>query len=78
MTPSGFLEVQSEFQNDDTSDFEFLYRFQRFDSDGILLEESSSSWRRAFAHGRDRFYLKSVAESTFAKDFRLVIRGSEK
>ena len=74
-TKSGFMEVQVELQNDDTSDFSMLYRFQWLDADGMLIEESSPVWRHAFAHGRDRFFLKGVSESVLAKDFRLVIRN---
>ena len=74
-TKSGFQEVQVEFQNDDTCDFGFLYRFQWLDSDGMLIEESIPVWKHKFAHGRDRFYLKGVSESVLAKDFRLVIRN---
>lgn len=74
-TKSGFAEAQVEFQNDDTCDFAFLYRFQWLDADGMLLEDSSPVWNHAFAHGRDKFFLKGVSESAQAKDFRLVIRN---
>ena len=74
-TKSGFLEVQVELQNDDTCDFSMLYRFQWLDADGFLIEESSPVWKHAFAHGRDKFYLRGVSESALAKDFRLVIRN---
>ena len=74
-TKSGFMEVQVELQNDDTCDFSMLYRFQWLDADGFLLGESSPVWKQAFAHGRDKFYLKGTSESVLAKDFRLVIRN---
>ena len=74
-TKSGFMEVQVELQNDDTCDFSMLYRFQWLDADGVLIEESSPVWKHAFAHGRDRFFLKGVSESVLAKDFRLVVRN---
>ena len=74
-TKSGFMEVQVELQNDDTCDFSMLYRFQWLDADGFLIEESSPVWKHAFAHGRDKFYLKGVSESVLAKDFRLVVRN---
>ena len=75
-TKSGFMEVQVELQNDDTCDFSMLYRFQWLDADGFLIGESSPVWKHAFAHGRDRFYLKGVSESVLAKVFRLVIRNT--
>ena len=74
-TKTGFLEAQVELQNDDTSDFSFQYRFQWLDADGFLIGESSPVWKHAFAHGRDKFYLRGVSESVQAKDFRLVIRN---
>lgn len=74
-TKSGFMEVQVELQNDDTCDFSMLYRFQWLDADGFLIEESSPVWKHAFAHGRDKFYLRGVSESVLAKDFRLVVRN---
>ena len=74
-TKSGFMEVQVELQNDDTCDFSMLYRFQWLDADGMLIEESSPVWKHAFAHGRDKFFLKGVSESVLAKDFRLVVRN---
>ena len=74
-TKSGFMEVQVELQNDDTCDFSMLYRFQWLDADGFLIGESSPVWKHAFAHGRDKFYLRGVSESVLAKDFRLVVRN---
>lgn len=74
-TKSGFMEVQVELQNDDTCDFSMLYRFQWLDADGFLIGESAPVWKHAFAHGRDKFYLRGVSESVLAKDFRLVIRN---
>ena len=74
-TKAGFMEVQVELQNDDTCDFSMLYRFQWLDADGFLIGESSPVWKHAFAHGRDKFYLKGVSESVLAKDFRLVVRN---
>lgn len=74
-TKSGFMEVQVELQNDDTSDFGLLYRFQWLDADGVLIEESLPVWKQAFVHGRDKFFLKGVSESVLAKDFRLVVRN---
>ena len=74
-TKAGFMEVQVELQNDDTCDFSMLYRFQWLDADGFLIGESSPVWKHAFAHGRDKFYLRGVSESVLAKDFRLVIRN---
>ena len=74
-TKSGFMEVQVELQNDDTCDFSMLYRFQWLDADGFLIGESSPVWKHAFAHGRDKFFLKGTSESVLAKDFRLVIRN---
>ena len=74
-TKSGFMEVQVEMQNDDTSDFALLYRFQWLDADGMLIEESVPVWKHAFAHGRDKFFIRGVSESVLAKDFRLVVRN---
>lgn len=74
-TKSGFMEVQVELQNDDTCDFSMLYRFQWFDADGMLIEESAPVCKHAFAHGRDKFFLRGVSESALAKDFRLVVRN---
>ena len=74
-TKSGFREVQVELQNDDTCDFSMLYRFQWLDADGFLIGESAPVWKYAFAHGRDKFFLKGTSESVLAKDFRLVIRN---
>ena len=72
---SGFMEVQVELQNEDTCDFSMLYRFQWLDADGMLIEESAPVWKHAFAHGRDKFFLRGVSESALAKDFRLVVRN---
>lgn len=74
-TPTGFMEVQVELQNDDSSDFAFQYRFQWLDEDGVVIGSSSPVWKQVSEHGRDKYFLKESSESVLAKDFRLVIRS---
>lgn len=73
-TATGFVHVQVWLQNADKNDIEFQYRFQWMDADGMLLDETTSAWRTARIHGRDRLALEGVSESPLAADFRLVVR----
>lgn len=74
-TSTGFVHVQAVLQNADYGDIRFQYRFEWYDKEGMLLEETSPMWHTARVHGKDRKVLEAVSESRQASDFRLVIRG---
>lgn len=74
-TSTGFAHVQAVLQNADYGDIQFQYRFEWYDKDGMLLEETSPMWHIARVHGKDRKVLEAVSESKQASDFRLVIRA---
>ncbi len=74
-TKTGFIHVQAVLQNADYSDIQFQYRFEWYDADGMLIEETSPMWHTARVHGKDRKVLEGVSESRQAADFRLVIRA---
>lgn len=74
-TKTGFVHVQAVLQNADCSDIQFQYRFEWYDPDGMLIEETSPMWRTARVHGKDRKVLEGVSESKSAADFRLIIRS---
>lgn len=72
---TGFVHVQAVLQNADNSDIQFQYRFEWYDADGMLVEETSPMWHTARVHGKDRKVLEGVSESRQSADFRLVIRA---
>ena len=74
-TKTGFIHVQAVLQNADYSDIQFQYRFEWYDADGMLIDETSPMWHTARVHGKDRKVLEGVSESRQAADFRLVIRA---
>ena len=74
-TKTGLVHVQAVLQNADCSDMELQYRFEWYDSDGMLIEETSPMWHTARVHGKDRKVLEGVSESKSAVDFRLIIRS---
>lgn len=74
-TKTGFVHVQAVLQNADYGDIQFQYRFEWYDADGMLIEETSPMWHTARVHGKDRKVLEGVSESRQAADFRLVIRA---
>lgn len=74
-TKTGFVHVQAVLQNADYGDIQFQYRFEWYDADGMLIEETSPMWHTARVHGKDRKVLEGVSESRQATDFRLVIRS---
>ena len=74
-TKTGFVHVQAVLQNADYGDIQFQYRFEWYDADGMLIEETSPMWHTARVHGKDRKVLEGVSESRQAADFRLVVRA---
>ena len=74
-TKTGFVHVQAILQNADYGDIQFQYRFEWYDADGMLIEETSPMWHTARIHGKDRKVLEGVSESRQAADFRLIIRA---
>ena len=74
-TTTGFVHVQAVLHNADFGDIQFQYRFEWYDKDGMLIEETSPMWHTALVHGKDRKVLDAVSESKQASDFRLVIRA---
>ena len=74
-TVTGFSHVQAVLHNTDYGDIQFQYRFEWYDKDGMLLEETSPMWHTARIHGKDRKVLETVSENRLAADFRLVIRA---
>lgn len=74
-TKTGFIHVQAILQNADYGDIQFQYRFEWYDADGMLIDETSPMWHTARVHGKDRKVLEGVSESRQAADFRLIIRA---
>ena len=73
-TQTGFAHVQAILQNVDYGDVQFQYRFEWYDKDGMLIEETSPMWHTVRIHGKDLKVLEAVSENRQAADFRLVIR----
>ena len=60
-TKTGFVHVQAILQNADYGDIQFQYRFEWYDVDGMLIEETSPMWHTARVHGKDRKVLEGVS-----------------
>ena len=74
-TVTEFSHIQAVLHNTDYGDIQFQYRFEWYDKDGMLLEETAPVWHTARIHGKDRKVLETVSENRLAADFRLVIRA---
>ena len=70
-TEGGVLAVQVELYNS-TAELERInYKFEWFDEKGMSIEAPTSGWRPKTLHGGEPVWIKAVAPSPRAKDFRL-------
>ncbi|MBF0184738.1 MAG: YcfL family protein [Magnetococcales bacterium] len=66
---NNLLHVQAEVINPTTQDQTVSYRFRWVDAAGFVLDEEA--WKPLLLHGRQRQFLRTVAPSPKAEDFRL-------
>ena len=71
MTPGGFLQVQIEVLNRKNSMQAFNYRFEWFDTNGMLIDTPTSVWIPRQIEGQETLTITAVAPTTTAKDFRV-------
>ena len=71
ITPGGFLQVQIEVLNRKNSMQAFNYRFEWFDTNGMLVDTPTSVWIPRQIEGQETLTITAVAPTTTAKDFRV-------
>lgn len=71
ITPGGFLQVQIEALNRKNSMQTFSYRFEWFDTNGMLVDTPTSVWIPRQIEGQETLTITAVAPTTTAKDFRV-------
>jgi len=71
VTPGGFLQVQIEVLNRKNSMQAFNYRFEWFDTNGMLVDTPTSVWIPRQIEGQETLTITAVAPTTTAKDFRV-------
>jgi len=71
VTPGGFLQVQIEVLNRKNSMQAFNYRFEWFDTNGMLVDTPTSVWIPRQLEGQETLTITAVAPTTTAKDFRV-------
>ncbi|MBF0161774.1 MAG: YcfL family protein [Magnetococcales bacterium] len=63
------LHVQAEIINPTLQDQQISYRFRWVDAAGFVLDEEP--WKPLLLHGKQRQYIRTVAPSPKAEDFRI-------
>ena len=70
-TPDGFLKVQAQLYNGTNSRARINYRFEWFDTSGMLIDTTLSTWKQISLPGRDTAMIQGMAPTKSAVDFRL-------
>lgn len=68
---TGFVKVQIELLNKTSSTYNFLYHFEWFDNNGMLVQTPTSSWIERSIQGKETMDITAVAPTETAKDFRV-------
>ncbi|MBF0402244.1 MAG: YcfL family protein [Magnetococcales bacterium] len=63
------LYIQAEVINPTLDDQSLSYRFRWLDASGLVLEEEA--WKPLLLHGKQRQFIKTVAPTPQAVDFRI-------
>lgn len=70
---NGLLHIQAEVINPTLDDQPLSYRFKWLDAAGFVLDEEA--WKPLLLHGKQRQYIKTVAPTPQAVDFRLELHA---
>lgn len=70
-TPEGFLKVQAQFFNGTNKRAKMNYRFEWFDSSGMLIDTTLSTWKQISIAGRETTMIQGMAPTKSTVDFRL-------
>ena len=66
---NNLLNVQAEVTNTTVKDQQMSYRFRWLDAAGFVLDEEA--WKPLLLHGKQRQYIRTVAPTPQAVDFRI-------
>ncbi|MBN1796118.1 MAG: YcfL family protein [Sedimentisphaerales bacterium] len=77
-TEAGFMEVYVQGYNRAPSVKRFEYRVEWLDSQGLMLETTTSTWLPVSAKGKSTFQFKAIAPTRNAVDFRINTRKEVK
>lgn len=67
---NNLLHIQAEVVNPTSSDEELFYRFKWLDASGFLAWDEEP-WKPLLIHGQQKQYLRTVAPTPKAVDFRI-------
>jgi len=73
-TDTGILQGQVTVQNTTRKDYQFEYRFQWLDKDGIQIESGLSIWKPISISSKEKGMLKGTAPNKKAEDFIMIVR----
>jgi len=77
-TDAGFMEVYIQGYNKSPSVKRFEYKVEWLDSQGLIIETTTSTWLPVSAKGKSTFQFKAVAPTRKAVDFRINTRKEVK
>lgn len=76
-TVGDLLKVQVSVFNGTSAEGTFDYKFEWYDSNGILLDTPTSIWRPQTIEANEEVLLVAVSPTPDAKDFKLKLQASQ-
>ncbi|GAA4878907.1 YcfL family protein [Ferrimonas pelagia] len=73
-----FLQGSAVLISRVSTDRYLQYKFTFFDSDGMVVEADSTSWRPLNLHGGERRPVTATSNSPYATDFEIYVRRATK
>ncbi|HUB27670.1 MAG TPA: YcfL family protein [Tepidisphaeraceae bacterium] len=76
-TVNGLKKIQVRVFNGSSAEGEFFYKFEWFDSTGMLVDTPTSIWRPQTIEANEEISLISISPNPNANDFRLKLQANE-
>jgi uncharacterized protein YcfL len=76
-TPNGMPKVQFSIESQKDNTTAVQYRFTWYDREGFVIQPDQNPWQTLHLAGHEVADIESIARSTKAKAFRLIIRPLE-
>ena len=75
--PGDILKIQVVLENTSWFDQTFIWKFEWFDANGMIVETPLSTWQSRHLEAHERTEITSVAPTPQCKDFRLKLQESK-
>ncbi|MEM1208853.1 MAG: YcfL family protein [Planctomycetota bacterium] len=74
--PNGLRKVQAGLYNKTSSRQRINYKFEWFDTDGIVVNAATNPWQTISINGRETVYITAVSPTANAVDFQVKLLES--